>query len=82
MSRLWYTQNVPPKLYTTREAAEAAGISRATLQSWIASKKVDAPEKHRSARVRLWTATDVTLLKRKKKEIYQEGHTRKPNRKQ
>jgi predicted DNA-binding transcriptional regulator AlpA len=63
-----------PKTYTTREAANEAGITRATLQDWIKKRKFAAPKLQRlgNVGVRLWTASDVSRLKAVKKEIYQE----------
>jgi excisionase family DNA binding protein len=46
------------KFFTTAEAAEKIGISRATLYNWIESGVVNAPELIRPG-VRLWTASDV-----------------------
>ena len=68
-----------PKTYTTQEAADAAGITRATLQDWIKKKKFSAPKLQRlgNVGVRLWTALDVARLKAVKKEIYQEKRQKK-----
>jgi len=68
-----------PKTYTTQQAADAAGITRATLQDWIKKKKVAAPKLQRLGNVgaRLWTASDVARLKAVKKEIYQEKRPKK-----
>jgi len=69
---------VRPKTYTTREAAEAAGITRATLQDWIKKGKFAAPKLQKVGKIgaRLWTASDVARLKAAKKEIYQEQNHR------
>ena len=69
---------MPIGLRTTGKAAKEAGISRATLQEWIAAKKIQAPGL--IGGVRLWANADVERLKRVKKAIYQEGHPRKPRR--
>jgi len=63
-----------PKTYTTTEAAEAVGITRATLQDWIKKGKFVAPKLQRLGKVsvRLWTASDIARLKAKKSQIYQE----------
>jgi len=68
-----------PKSYTTREAADAVGITRATLQDWIKKRKFAAPKLKRlgNVGVRLWTASDVARLKAAKKEIYQEKRPKK-----
>ncbi len=67
------------KTYTTSEAADAVGITRATLQDWIKKEKFAAPKLQWLGKVgvRLWTASDVARLKAKKKEIYQEKQPRK-----
>lgn len=68
-----------PKIYTTQEAADAAGITRATLQDWIKKRKFAAPKLQRLGNVgaRLWSASDVARLKATKKEIYQEKRPKK-----
>jgi excisionase family DNA binding protein len=68
-----------PKTYTTSEAAELAGITRATLQDWIKKRKCAAPRLTKLANitVRLWAASDVARLKATKKEIYQEKRPKK-----
>jgi len=68
---------MPTRLYTSREAANAAGISHATLYGWLSARKIDAPTQVTSAGVRLWADADIARLKRVKKEIYQKGHPRK-----
>ena len=77
LSRLFYKRCMSPKLYTSREAAEAAGISHGTLYAWLAAKKIAPPALATGAGVKLWTTEDIDRLKRKKKEIYQKGHPRK-----
>ena len=63
-----------PKTFSTGEAAKQVGITRATLQEWIRIGKFKAPKlvKVGNVSIRLWTASDVTRLKARKKEIYQE----------
>jgi excisionase family DNA binding protein len=58
------------KLYTTREVAKRAGVSRQTLQSWIAEKKVKAPAVIRAAGVRLWTEADAAQVLKVKRRSY------------
>lgn len=67
-----------PKLYTTREAAEAVGITRATIQEWIRRRKFDPPEPRLrgSVGMRLWTASDVARLRATKEQIYRRGKGR------
>jgi len=52
------------KLYTTREAAEQAGVSRQTVQAWIKAGRVKAPEITLPVGIRFWTKEDVAQLKR------------------
>jgi DNA-binding transcriptional MerR regulator len=67
------------KTYTTKQAADAVGITRATLQDWIKKRKFLPPELKRLGNVgaRLWTTSDVARLKATKKEIYQEKRPKK-----
>jgi excisionase family DNA binding protein len=62
-----------PKLYTTSEAASAIGVSRQTLQTWIADGKVKPPKMIGSTRV--WTESEVKELR----QLPRKG--RKPKRK-
>jgi predicted DNA-binding transcriptional regulator AlpA len=68
-----------PRTYTTQQAADAAGITRATLQDWIKKRKFAAPKLLRlgNVGVRLWAVSDVARLKATKKEIYQEKRLKK-----
>jgi excisionase family DNA binding protein len=68
-----------PTTYTTKEAANAVGITRATLQDWIKKRKFAPPKLQRlgSFGARLWTTSDVARLKATKKEIYQEKRPKK-----
>jgi excisionase family DNA binding protein len=49
------------KTYTTGEAASEIGVSRQTLQSWIAGGKVPVPKAIEMGHVtvRLWTKADI-----------------------
>ena len=59
----WYKQPVmAEKFYTTGEAAAAIGVSRQTLQTWIAEKKIAPPKVIGATRV--WTESQVTDLRR------------------
>ena len=68
-----------PKTYTTAEAAQAVGITRATLQDWIKKGKFAPPKLKKLGKVgaRLWTTSDVKRLRETKAEIYQEKRPRK-----
>lgn len=67
------------KLYTTKQAANAVGVSRQTLQAWIKAGKVKAPKLRLLERVgaRLWSESDVARLKR----IKQRSKTGRPRKK-
>jgi excisionase family DNA binding protein len=66
--------SMSPGSYSTSEAAQKVGITRATLQDWIKKRKFAPPKLGRvgGITVRLWTTSDVARLKEVKKEIYQE----------
>lgn len=68
---------------TTAKAAAAVGITRITLQRWIASGKVRAPRPtlRGSVGLRLWTSADIARLRKVKEEIYRKGRGRKPRAK-
>jgi len=59
-----------PRLYTTREVAEHAGVSRQTLQAWIAERKVRAPAVIKAAGVRLWTDAELAEVLKVKPRNY------------
>jgi hypothetical protein len=63
------------KQFTTREAAKAVGITRATVQAWIAAKKIRAPKPTVFAGivVRMWSKADVKMLRAAKETIYRKG---------
>jgi excisionase family DNA binding protein len=69
-----------PKLYTTKEAAAAVGITRATVQAWIAAKKFRAPKVTVIGYVtaRMWTKSDIAKLRLAKQKLYLRGRGRKP----
>jgi excisionase family DNA binding protein len=66
------------KIYSTREAAKTVGITRATLQAWIASGKIAAPRAKYfgNVSVRLWTESAVARLRKAKERIYWKGQGR------
>jgi excisionase family DNA binding protein len=76
-----YKKPVGQELYTTRQAAQKAGISRQTLQAWIAAKKIQAPRVLERAGVRLWTEADIAKLKEAKPRIHRDFRPRKAKRK-
>jgi excisionase family DNA binding protein len=66
------------KLCTTEEAAEAVGISRATLQAWIKDRKITPPKPTLDGAVakRLWSESDLARLQKTKDKIYWKGRGR------
>lgn len=66
------------KLCTTVQATVKVGISRATLQAWIATGKFIPPEPTLvGARAkRLWTKSDLARLHKTKEKIYWKGQGR------
>jgi DNA-binding transcriptional MerR regulator len=56
------------KLYTTVEVAKREDVPRATLQFWISSGKIAAPEVQLIAgkAVRLWSETDIGKVRKLK----------------
>jgi excisionase family DNA binding protein len=65
------------RFYTTREVAKRAGVSRQTLQAWIAEKRIKAPAVIRAAGVRLWTDADLAQVLKVKPRNYPRGPKRK-----
>lgn len=63
------------KFYTTGEAASAIGVSRQTLQTWIADGKIGAPKVIGNTRV--WTESQVRELQR----VNRRRRGRKPKQK-
>lgn len=61
MPRALWTVQIATSTYTTGEAAAKIGISRQTLQTWIAARKITSPEPINVGKltVRLWTDSDV-----------------------
>jgi len=57
---------VSKRLYTTKEAAAAAEISRSTIQYWISTAKIDAPalQVHNGKAARLWTEASVQRMRK------------------
>lgn len=54
------------RTYTTSEAAAQIGVSRQTLQAWIAGGGIDPPEAITLGRVtvRLWTKADIARVRK------------------
>jgi excisionase family DNA binding protein len=65
---------------STEEVAKQAGISRVTLERWLASGKIRSPKNIRYGRneFRNWTAVDVERVRKFKAANYRKGRGRKP----
>jgi predicted site-specific integrase-resolvase len=65
---------------STLDVAQEVGISRATLERWIATTKIPAPKMITFGRDRFrhWTAKDVERVRRYKQKNYCKGRGRKP----
>jgi excisionase family DNA binding protein len=65
---------------STLEVARKVGISRVTLERWLASGKVPAPKTIRFGKneFRNWTERDVERVRKFKQENYRKGRGRKP----
>jgi DNA-binding transcriptional MerR regulator len=59
-------------VYTTKQAAEKAGITRVTLQAWIKAKKITPPKPtlEGAKAKRLWTESALSRLRAVKERIY------------
>ncbi len=60
--------NVSQKLYTTVEVSKVTRIPRATLQHWIATRKISAPRVRlvEGRAVRLWNQAQVEAARKLK----------------
>ena len=70
------------RLLDTSEVLRLAGISRATLDRWLAEGKLPRPKQIRIGlrRFRLWTKADLERVKQHKAKFYRKGRGRKPKR--
>lgn len=68
---------MPP--LSTEEVANKVGISRVTLERWLASGKLPSPKKLRFGRseFRNWKAADIERVKKYRKDHYRKGRGRK-----
>lgn len=64
---------------STEEVARAVGVSRVTLERWLASGQVPAPKPLRVGKniFRNWTSRDIERVKRYKEKFYRKGRGRK-----
>lgn len=62
------------ELWTTREVAEALGVSRQTLQTWITTGQIEAPALPAPGLgVRLWTMADIERARAYRDRFYRKG---------
>jgi excisionase family DNA binding protein len=66
------------RAYTTKQAAESVGITRATLQAWIRANKITPPRPtlDGARSKRLWTESHLTRLRKAKERLYWKGQGR------
>lgn len=75
-----FVVSVSTHRYTTAEAAEAAGVSRATLQEWLKTGKIKGPALQigpGGRAVRMWSAADIKCMKGLKGKVMRKGRGRK-----
>jgi predicted site-specific integrase-resolvase len=68
---------------STEEVARAVGISRVTLERWLASRKFEAPGSLRVGKniFRNWTSHAIERVRRYKEKNYRKGRGRKKRKK-
>ena len=73
---------MPMKLLT-KQAAKAVLIGHRTLEDWIRTGRVKAPDLtiRRGHAVRLWTAADLKRLRQVKKLTFGKGRVGRPKKK-
>ncbi len=64
---------------STEQVASLVGVSRVTLERWLAQDKVPMPKRIQvGARVsRIWTDRDIERVRRYKEKFYRKGRGRK-----
>lgn len=67
-------------ILSTAEVAKKIGVNKATLERWLAGRKVRKPQALRIGRkvFRNWKEADVEDLRKYKQENYRKGRGRKP----
>jgi predicted site-specific integrase-resolvase len=67
---------------STKQIARKVGISRATLERWLATGVVPMPNtiQFGGSKFRNWTTADIKRISRYKEENYCKGRGRKPKR--
>ncbi len=66
-------------MYSTKQSAKMAGITRITLSRWIANGEFRPPPMRTlaSVKARVWSKADVERLKRFKLKRYKKGQGRR-----
>jgi len=67
------------KVFSTQEVAKEVGISLATLERWLAEKRVSKPKSIRigGKEFRDWSRTDIDALRKYKAKNYRKGRGRR-----
>jgi predicted site-specific integrase-resolvase len=67
------------KSFSTQDVLKQVGISRATLERWLASGKLKGPQTVRfgKSEFRSWTASDLDRVRKYKLKNYRKGRGRK-----
>jgi excisionase family DNA binding protein len=69
------------RVYSTGDAAKQIGVSRQTLQAWIAAGKISAPKPIgvANATIRLWTKGDIEKARKFKGTLRPGPRSKKKN---
>lgn len=57
-------EQMPAKKYMTAEVASQFGVSKKTILNWLKAQRIPEPERHPITRYRLWTDTDIAMIRR------------------
>lgn len=59
--------------YKTQEVADILGVSKKTLLNWLRAEKIPEPGRNGKNNYRVWTAEDIALIQKIKKELLKEN---------
>ena len=59
--------------YKTQEVADKLGVSKKTLLNWLRAEKIPEPRRNGKNNYRVWTAEDIALIQKIKKELLEEN---------
>lgn len=67
---------------STAEVAERVGVTKVTVERWLAARKVPMPKLIQIGvrRFRLWSQADIERLQKYKAKFYMKGRGRKPKK--